>query len=148
MKPTILIADDDEVSAQLFSEVLAADGYEVRRTQSGAQAIAILKEMAPDLLLVDVRMPGLSGLEVTRIAHRDYPSLPVVVMTAFGSMDTAIEAIQEGAFDFISKPMNLDELKKIITRALAQRELSNGGGDKQRSVEEGPQLGTVIGKSP
>lgn len=148
MKPTILIADDDEVSAQLFSEVLAADGYEVRRTQSGAQAIAILKEMAPDLLLVDVRMPGISGLEVTRIAHRDYPSLPVVVMTAFGSMDTAIEAIQEGAFDFISKPMNLDELKKIITRALAQRELSNGGGDKQRSVEEGPQLGTVIGKSP
>jgi two-component system response regulator AtoC len=148
MKPTILIADDDEVSAQLFSEVLMADGYEVRRTQSGVETIALLKEMAPDLLLVDVRMPGISGLEVTRIAHRDYPSLPVVVMTAFGSMDTAIEAIQEGAFDFISKPMNLDELKKIITRALAQRELSNGGGDKQRPAEEGPQLGTVIGKSP
>ena len=147
MKPTILVADDDDVSAQLFSEALVGDSYEVRRAQSGVETIALLKEIAPDLLLVDVRMPGISGLEVTRIAHRDYPSIPVVVMTAFGSMDTAIDAIREGAFDFISKPLNLEELKGIITRALAQRELSNGGGGKQRPAEEGPQIGTVIGKS-
>jgi DNA-binding NtrC family response regulator len=148
MTPTILIADDDEASGQLFSEVLGEEGYAVCRAQSGGETIALLKEIAPDLLIVDVRMPGISGLEVTRIAHREYPSVPVVVMTAFGSMDTAIEAIQEGAFDFISKPMNLAELKRIVTRALAQRELSNGGTDERRPIEEGPQLGTVIGKSP
>jgi DNA-binding NtrC family response regulator len=92
-------------------------------------------------------MPGITGLEVTRIARRDYPELPVVVMTAFGSMDTAIEAIQEGAFDFISKPLNLEQLKVIVARALAQRDLSNGAGTNQRDGEEAPQLGTVVGKS-
>ena len=147
MTPTILVADDDEVSAELFSEALAADGYAVQRAQSGAETIARLKENAPDLLIVDVRMPGITGLDVTRIAHRDYPSLPVVVMTAFGCMDTAIEAIREGAFDFISKPVNLEQLKRIVGRALAQRELSNGSS-AERSVEESPQLGTVIGKTP
>jgi DNA-binding NtrC family response regulator len=147
MIPTILVADDDQVSAELFSEALAADGYAVRRAQSGIETIALLKESAPDLLIVDVRMPGITGLEVTRIVHRDYPALPVVVMTAFGCMDTAIEAIQEGAFDFISKPVNLEQLKRIVTRALAQRELSNGSS-AERSLEESPQLGTVIGKTP
>jgi len=147
MTPTILVADDDQVSAELFSEALAADGYAVRRAQSGVETLALLKENRPDLLIVDVRMPGITGLEVTRIAHRDYPALPVVVMTAFGCMDTAIEAIQEGAFDFISKPVNLEQLKRIVTRALAQRELSNGSS-AERSFEETPQLGTVIGKTP
>ncbi len=147
MTATILIADDDEASGLLFSEVLEEEGYAVRRARSGAEAIALLKEIAPDLLIVDVRMPGISGLEVARIAHRDYPSMPVVVMTAFGSMDTAIEAIQEGAFDFISKPMNLAELKGIIARALEQRELRRGS-EKRRALEEGPQLGGVVGKSP
>jgi DNA-binding NtrC family response regulator len=148
MIATILIADDDEVSAQLFSEALTADGYTIRRAHSGVETVALLKEIMPDLLIVDVRMPDITGLEVTRIAHRDYPGLPVVVMTAFGCMDTAIEAIQEGAFDFISKPMNLEQLKRIVVRALAQRELSNGSGAKGRTVQEAPQLDTVIGKSP
>jgi two-component system, NtrC family, response regulator AtoC len=101
------------------------------------------------LLIIDVRMPGTSGLEVTRIVHEKYPSLPIIVMTAFGSIETAVEAIHEGAFDFISKPMNLAELKKTVSRALAQwslqrnAEMSNGGDD------ENPQeLGKIIGKSP
>ncbi len=148
MTATILIADDDQASTQLFSEALEEEGYAVRRAHSGAEAISLLKEIAPDLLIVDVRMPGISGLEVARIAHRDYPSMPVVVMTAFGSMDTAIEAIQEGAFDFISKPMNLAELKGIIARGLEQRELHHGHTEKRRASEESQQLGTVVGKSP
>ncbi len=148
MAATILIADDDEASGQLFSEVLEQEGYAVHRAQSGAETISLLQEIAPDLLIVDVRMPGISGLEVARIAHRDYPSMPVIVMTAFGSMDTAIEAIQEGAFDFISKPMNLAELKGIIARALEQRQLRNDSVEKRRALDESAQLGTVVGKSP
>src|SRR5262245_64395151 len=94
-------------------------------------------------------IPETSCLKVTRIVHEKYPSLPVIVMTAFGSIETAVEAIHEGAFDFISKPMNLAELKKTVSRALAQRALqgraeTNNGGD-----EENPQqLGKIIGKSP
>jgi two-component system, NtrC family, response regulator AtoC len=147
MTAHILIADDDEVSCQLFAEVLEKEGYRVDRAQSGDAALALLDNELHDLLIIDVRMPGMTGLDVTRVVHRKLPSLPIVVMTAFGSIETAIEAIHEGAFDFISKPMNLEVLKKTVARALAQRALQ----DKSRkSGEEGKgaeQHGTIIGKS-
>src|SRR5215470_13246300 len=149
MSAHILIADDDEVSCQLFAETLESEGFRVDQTTSGEAALSRLREDTPDLLIIDVRMPGTSGLEVTRIVHEKYPSLPIIVMTAFGSIETAVEAIHEGAFDFISKPMNLAELKKTVSRALAQwslqrnAEMSNGGGDENLQ-----QLGEVIGKSP
>jgi DNA-binding NtrC family response regulator len=148
MNAHILIADDDEVSCQLFAETLEAEGFRVEQATSGEAALSRMVEETPDLLIIDVRMPGTSGLEVTRIVHEKYPSLPIIVMTAFGSIETAIEAIHEGAFDFISKPMNLAELKKTVSRALAQRawqrraETSNGGAD-----DNSQQLGKIIGKS-
>jgi two-component system, NtrC family, response regulator AtoC len=148
MSAHILIADDDEVSCQLFAETLESEGFRVEQTISGDAALSRLREDTPDLLIIDVRMPGTSGLEVTRIAHEKYPSLPIIVMTAFGSIETAVEAIHEGAFDFISKPMNLEELKKTVSRALAQRALqrpakmTNGGDD-----ENPQQLGKIIGRS-
>jgi DNA-binding NtrC family response regulator len=148
MATRILIADDDPVSGQLFSEVLGKEGYQVQQVQSGGEALSILRDDCPDLLIVDVRMPGISGLDVTREVHREHPEVPVVVMTAFGSMDTAIEAIREGAFDFISKPMNLEELKKTVRRALAQGELLEGASEPRREVEDGQRLGAVIGRSP
>ena len=149
MSAHILIADDDEVSCQLFAETLEAEGFQVEQTTSGEAALSRLGEESQDLLIIDVRMPGTSGLEVTRIVHEKYPSLPIIVMTAFGSIETAVEAIHEAAFDFISKPMNLAELKKTVSRALAQRalqrraEMSNGGDDEKQQ-----QLGKIIGKSP
>jgi DNA-binding NtrC family response regulator len=148
MSAHILIADDDEVSCQLFAETLEAEGFRVEQATSGEAALSRLAQENPDLLIIDVRMPGTSGLEVTRIVHGKYPSLPIIVMTAFGSIETAVEAIHEGAFDFISKPMNLEELKKTVSRALAQRALqrraqvSHGGDDEKQQ-----QLGKIIGKS-
>ena len=121
MTARILIADDDEVSCQLFAEALDAEGFHVDQVTSGDAAIRLLINSSYDLLIIDVRMPGLSGLDVTRVVHEKYPALPIIVMTAFGSIETAVEAIHEGAFDFISKPMNLAELKKIVARALARR---------------------------
>jgi two-component system, NtrC family, response regulator AtoC len=149
MSARILIADDDEVSCQLFAETLESDGFYVEQVTSGDLALARMDAKPYDLLLIDVRMPGLSGLEVTRVVHEKFPALPIVVMTAFGSIDTAVEAIHEGAFDFISKPMNLGELKSILARALAQRSLQrrvekNGGDDSEHPT----QLGKIIGKSP
>jgi two-component system, NtrC family, response regulator AtoC len=148
MTARVLIADDDEISGQLFVEVLEGEGYDVQRVQSGDKALSVLQDEPPDLLIVDVRMPGISGLEVTRIAHRDYPEVPIVVMTAFGSIETAIDAIREGAFDFISKPMNLEELKKTVRRALAQRELLEGVNATRPEIDDGQYLSAVIGRSP
>src|ERR671925_897455 len=136
MSAHILIVDDDEVSCQLFAETLENEGYRVDKAQSGREALSLLDDRLHDLLIIDVRMPGMTGLEVTRTAHKKYLTLPIIVMTAFGSIETAIEAIHEGAFDFISKPMNLEELKKTVSRALAQRALHrraepNDGGDDE-----------------
>jgi DNA-binding NtrC family response regulator len=106
-----------------FAEVLETEGYQATRVPSEDEALARLRGETYNLLLVDVRMPGLSGLDVTHTVHKEFPSLPILVMTAFGSIETAIEAIREGTFDFISKPMNLEELKKTVARALAQQRL-------------------------
>jgi two-component system, NtrC family, response regulator AtoC len=150
MNAQILIADDDEVSCQLFAETLEGEGYRVKKVFSGDQALASLAEDTFELLITDVRMPGISGLEATRHVHAKYPLLPVVVMTAFGSIETAVEAIQEGAFDFISKPMNLAELKNTVAKALAQRSLQRRADKGIGELEETPrqQLSKIIGKTP
>ena len=147
MSARILIADDDEVSRQLFAETLEQEGYRVDRAQSGDEALSLLRDELYELLIIDVRMPGMTGLEVTRILHEKNSSLPIIVMTAFGSIETAIEAIHEGAFDFISKPMNLEELKKTVSRALAQRAFRDRARKSEEENRDGDQPGTIIGKS-
>src|SRR6266480_5511079 len=143
MSARILIADDDEVSRQLFAETLEEEGYRVDRAQSGDEALSLLRDGLYELLIIDVRMPGITGLEVTRILHEKNSSLPIIVMTAFGSIETAIEAIHEGAFDFISKPMNLEELKKTVSRALAYRGSHNGGEKNAEEIQEIAESGEI-----
>jgi DNA-binding NtrC family response regulator len=147
MSSRILIVDDDEVSCQLFAETLEQEGYYVDQAHSGDEALALLRDNLHDLLVIDVRMPGLTGLEVTRTVHAKQASLPIIVMTAFGSMETAIEAIHEGAFDFISKPMNLEEIKKTVSRALAQRALQDNAQKSSVEIRSEPS-GAIIGMSP
>jgi DNA-binding NtrC family response regulator len=148
MEARVLVVDDDEVSCRLFAEVLEGDGYNVHQAHSGEEALDRLRKQSYDLLLVDVRMPGITGLDVTRTVRQEQPSLPVVVMTAFGSIETAVEAIHEGAYDYVSKPMNLDELKKIVIRALSQNKLKSQSRSKVKQVDDLEQQKTVIGRSP
>jgi DNA-binding NtrC family response regulator len=150
MNRRILIADDDEVSCELFAETLADQGFNVETVTSGDQALARLGQGHYDLLIVDVRMPGMSGLEVTRKVHEQFPALPVIVMTAFGSIEAAVEAIHEGAFDFISKPMNLAELKLAVQKALAQKKALHAADASETIVTTGNshELGKIIGKTP
>ena len=147
MRRRILIAEDDAASCRLFAKVLGGEGYQVDWMQTGEEALAQLRQEIYDLLVVDVRMPGMTGLEVARTVHREYPRLPVVVMTAFGSMETAIEAIREWAFDYISKPMNLEELKNVVSRALTQKERRSRTGEDGDGREDREPLGAVIGIS-
>jgi DNA-binding NtrC family response regulator len=171
MKPRILLTEDDTVAGELFTEVLEAQGYDVDRVETGEIALEHLKDSRYEVLLVDVQLPGQSGLQVTRTARQLYPDLPVVVMTAFGSMETAIAAIQEGAFDYASKPINIDELKQVVSRAANRRahqastsiHETNGHahGNGQTNGHGGPagngasgtgtgtgSFGTIIGRSP
>ena len=146
MKARILIIDDDLASCQLFAKVLTAEGYTVEWVHAGEDALPRLKQQEYDLVLTDVRLPGMNGLKVTRAVRQQDQSLPVIVMTGFGSMETAVEAIRESAFDYISKPMNLEELKTTVARALAQYRRPNDDHKRETPQEPDP-LGTIIGRS-
>ncbi len=146
MNTRILIADDDEVTCRLFAEVLENEGYHVDSAHTCEEALDRLAQAQYQAVILDVRMPGMNGLEAARIAHSRDASIPIIIMTAFGDIDTAVEAIRDGAFDFISKPMNLDELKGTVARALRQPQVARERGDS--SGAPSPRLGTLIGNSP
>jgi len=143
--PQILTVDDDAVTCELLCEVFNREGFGATFANSGEVALQSVAQQPPDLLLSDIRMKTrLDGLSLLEIVRREYPSVPVVLMTAFGSIETAVRAVKEGAFDYISKPFNIDELVTIVRRALA-----NGTG-KQLAAEldDGERSAGLIGRSP
>ena len=148
MNTRILITDDDLVSCQLFSKALSGEGYTVEWVHTGEDTLARVAQHGPDLLLIDVRLPGMTGLEVMEQVLTDHPALPVIVMTGFGSIETAVEAIQEGAFDYISKPMNLEELKHTVARALSQREAHDRATPDTNETATREPSSAIIGRSP
>ena len=143
--PHILVVDDDTVTCELLCEVFTHEGFDTTFEHSGEEALSALSVSPPDLLLSDIRMKTrLDGLSLLELVRRDYSAIPVVLMTAFGSIETAIRAVKEGAFDYISKPFNIDELVAIARRALA-----NGSAKQPSAVlaDEGRTSG-LIGRTP
>ncbi len=115
---TLLVVDDEKNYLLVLKELLADEGYEVLTAQSGADALAILNETELDLVVTDMKMPGMSGLELLEKLKQKDPQLPVVMMTAFGTVEKAVEAMKKGAFDYISKPFDNESLKKTVATAL------------------------------
>jgi len=115
----ILIVDDDAQLRQSFEKLLTPEGHTVRTAASGEAAIAQVEAEVPDLVIMDVRMPGMSGLEAFRAMHDIEPKLPVIIMTAYGTTETAIEATKLGAFDYVLKPFeNIQDILGLIGQAL------------------------------
>ncbi|MEF2144663.1 MAG: sigma-54 dependent transcriptional regulator [Desulfovibrionaceae bacterium] len=114
----ILIVDDDSQLRLSFERLLAGEGHEVRVAASGEAGIEAVREKVPDLVVMDVRMPGMSGLEAFQAMRKIEPRLQVVIMTAFGSTDTAIEATKLGAYDYVLKPFDIPDILEIILQAL------------------------------
>ena len=114
----ILIVDDDHQLRQSFERLLIQEGHEIRTAASGEAGLAAVKGRAFDLLIMDVRLPGMSGLETFRAVREIEPKLPVVIMTAFGTTETAIEATKMGAFDYILKPFEIPEVLTLIRQAV------------------------------
>jgi two-component system, NtrC family, response regulator AtoC len=140
----ILTVDDDSVTCDLLCEVFTREGFLATFEHSGEAALEAISRQPPDLLLSDIRMKThLDGLSLLEIVRRDYPTIPVVLMTAFGSIETAIRAVKEGAFDYISKPFDIDELVAIVRRALAN------GSSKSLTAALDEDEGTgLIGRTP
>ncbi|MCK9376247.1 MAG: sigma-54 dependent transcriptional regulator [Syntrophobacterales bacterium] len=115
----ILIVDDDAQLRQSFEKILTTEGHAVKTASSGEAAIAAVKAEVPDLVIMDVRMPGMSGLEAFRAIHEIEPKLPVIIMTAFGTTETAIEATKMGAFEYVLKPFeDIQDILALISQAL------------------------------
>ena len=143
--PHILTVDDDAVTCDLLCEVFSREGFGAAFANSGEAALLEVARQPPDLLLSDIRMKSrLDGLSLLEIVRHEYPSVPVVLMTAFGSIETAVRAVKEGAFDYISKPFNIDELVAIVRRALA-----NGNGKHIAStLDDEERSSGLIGRAP
>jgi len=114
----ILIIDDDYQIRQSFEKLLTEEGQEVLTASSGEAGLAVLRSVLPDLVLLDVRLPGMSGLETFQALREIDPKLPVIVMTAFGTTETAIKATKLGAFDYVLKPFDIPDVLKLIGQAL------------------------------
>ena len=139
----ILVADDDAVTCQLMSEVLSRDGSTVIGETDPRRALARAAEEHIDLAIVDVQMPDLDGLALLRTLRGRSPDLPVVIMTAFGSIQTAVDAIAYGAVDYVSKPMNVEEIRATVQRVLGRRREAQA---VLPAAGEGP--GGMIGRAP
>ena len=144
----LLVVDDDPVAVDLLQEVLSKEGYDVVTALSGEEAIARGLDNLFDIVITDVRMGDTDGMEVLRSFKKSAPKTTVIMITAFGSIETAIEAIRQGAFDYISKPFKLDEIKFTVRRALEQRRLLQENKFYRQELLEKYQFKNVIGRTP
>jgi two-component system response regulator AtoC len=142
---TVLIADDESNLRKVLCALLARDGHEAVAVPDGEAALEMVTTGGIDILITDLRMPGMDGLALLRAVKGMDPGLPVIVITAHGSVDTAVSAMKEGAFDYITKPFDRDELKLAVRKAAAVRDVN-----QSRLIDSGDSQGRyqIIGQSP
>jgi DNA-binding NtrC family response regulator len=143
----ILIVDDDRAVATAFQQFLGFEGHDCRLASSAADALQLIGERRPNLVMMDVRMPGIDGLQALEQIRAGFPDVSVVIMTAYGSSQTSIDAIRSGAFDYLTKPLDLDQLREVIRKALAaQRTRRLEPSDDVAPEPPGPVV--LVGESP
>ncbi|MBD3166997.1 response regulator [bacterium] len=139
----ILIADDEAPQRDMLAGFLQKQGYTVLQAKDGDEALKIVKADTVDLLLSDMRMPGLGGLELLQAVREVNPMIEVIVMTAYGSVETAVEALQSGAFNFVTKPVDLASLAETIKRALERKLLQAENRELRARLEKTPTEGII-----
>ncbi|MDF0675796.1 MAG: sigma-54 dependent transcriptional regulator [Nitrospira sp.] len=145
--PAILVVDDDQQNREMLAEALSQVGFEVDIACDGAEALSKANEVIYDAVLSDIRMAPLSGLDLLNSFRKTMPEMPIVLLTAFGSVDTAIQAMKLGAYNYITKPVNLEELVLTMTRAVEYRRLIEDNRTLPRAFSERPRTASLIGQS-
>ncbi|WP_242371836.1 sigma-54-dependent transcriptional regulator [Anaeromyxobacter sp. SG26] len=143
----ILVVDDDRASRELLARILVARGHDVLALPDGKDALAALERGPVDLVVSDIRMADVDGLQLTDRMREAAPDTPVVLVTAFGNVEGAVEAIRRGAFDYISKPYDVDAIAVVVERALRQRALVLENRALRGQVRERYRLEDVVGRS-
>ena len=146
MKP-ILVVDDEKSMRDFLDIFLKQEGYRVRCVSSGKDAFEILEKKEFDLVITDIKMPDISGVEVLKKVNSLNLNTPVIMITAFASNETALEALNQGVYDYISKPFNVDEMRIIIKRAFEKKRLLDENAYLKTELEERYQYSQILGKS-
>ena len=143
----LLIVDDEQALREAIAERLSDHGFVVEQADSGEQALARLADFAFDILVTDLRLPGIDGRQVVEAALERYPEIIPIVITGYGTVKDAVHAIKQGAADFITKPFQFDALLHVLHSALEQRRLKSENAYLRSQLEERYKLDGLIGRS-
>ncbi len=143
----LLIVEDEAPLRQAIAEQLSDHGYRVQQAESGEVALSRLADFAFDIIITDLRLPGVDGSAVVEAAVARYPHIIAIVVTGYGTVKDAVEAIKRGAWDFVSKPFQLDELLHVLDSAIEQRRLKSENAYLRAQLEERYRFEGIIGKS-
>jgi two-component system response regulator HydG len=146
-KGRILVVDDEVNARTALTELLRNEGYAVEAAADGFKALGKMADFAPDMVLTDLKMPGMDGIGLLGRIREGDPDLPVIVMTAFGEVDTAVGAMRAGARDYLSKPVNVGELSVVIEREMAARRLRAEAGLLRARLSEKYSFDNIIGNA-
>ena len=138
MAGRILIVDDEEAVRFFAADSLAQAGWQVNEASSGEAALALLENTVFDVMLLDLRMAGIDGLTVMRRVKESWPETMIIIMTAYASIDSAIEAVRQGAFDYLQKPCSVDDIVRCANQALLEKEKLDQQRQLARQVESRP----------
>ena len=144
---TILIVDDEKNYLVVLEALLSPEGYEIVTTENASDALRLVRESDLDLVITDMKMPGMSGMELLEECKKIRPELPVIMMTAYGTIEMAVEAMKKQAYDYIIKPFNNEELKLIIKKGLENYRLTKENRRLSEALSDRYKYGNIIGKS-
>ena len=147
MKDKLLIVDDEKNIREGLQKALNLDGYDVMLASDGREALDRIEEGDIDLVITDLKMPRLSGEELMKDALENYPYLPIIILTGHGTIENAVEAMRNGAYDFITKPLNIDKLSLIVKRALENSSLKRQNRELLNQLKKKYSFENIIGKS-
>jgi DNA-binding NtrC family response regulator len=143
----ILVVDDDESLRWVTQAQLQQSGFQVDAAANGKEALAKIQETPPDLVITDLMMPGMSGVELLKNIRADYPEIIVILVTAFGTVENAVEAMKAGAYDYITKPVNVEELRLIVGRGLEHLDLRQEVRSLRSSLDKKYGFENILGNS-
>ncbi len=147
MNPEILIVDDDAAHRQMLEAVLGAEGYRTGLAADGRQAVEAVEQKFYDLVLMDIRMNRMGGIVALKRIKEISPGIPIIIMTAYASVDTAVDALKSGAYDYLTKPLDIDELKILVKKALRHFELEKENKYLKERVSDRFDFSNIIGRS-
>ena len=143
----VLIVDDERNIRAGLGRALELDGYRTLLAADGQEALDVMRDEEVDLVIADLKMPRVSGEEVLRRVVDQYPTVPVIILTGHGTIETAVQAMRDGAYDFLTKPVSLERLSLLAKRALSTRELVLQHRQLQQELDSHRQTSAIIGKS-